>query len=55
MEEDGTEGHHDLKLLSFASIVEATNNFFLENKLGESGFGPVYKVASNPIELLQRS
>ncbi|KAF5938829.1 hypothetical protein HYC85_023088 [Camellia sinensis] len=41
-EDDGTEGHA-LKILSFASVVEATNNFSIENKLGQSGFGPVYK------------
>ena len=44
LENDGTEGHHDLKILSFASISEATNDFSKENKLGEGGFGPVYKV-----------
>ncbi|KAL6313303.1 hypothetical protein AAG906_018655 [Vitis piasezkii] len=36
-------GAHDLKLFSFDSIVAATNNFSSENKLGEGGFGPVYK------------
>ncbi|CAL5429366.1 unnamed protein product [Camellia sinensis] len=41
-EADGTEGHA-LKILSFASVVEATNNFSIENKLGQGGFGPVYK------------
>ncbi|RVX16141.1 G-type lectin S-receptor-like serine/threonine-protein kinase [Vitis vinifera] len=28
---------------SFASVSAATNNFSIENKLGEGGFGPVYK------------
>ncbi|KAK8579179.1 hypothetical protein V6N12_069508 [Hibiscus sabdariffa] len=30
-------------LFNFASVSAATNNFSLENKLGEGGFGPVYK------------
>ncbi|KAG4204058.1 hypothetical protein ERO13_A04G024400v2 [Gossypium hirsutum] len=30
-------------LFSFASVSTATENFSLENKLGEGGFGPVYK------------
>ncbi|KAJ7948965.1 putative Receptor protein kinase [Quillaja saponaria] len=34
---------HKLRVLSYSSVVEATNNFSLENKLGEGGFGPVYK------------
>lgn len=32
-------------LFSFASISAATDNFSIRNKLGEGGFGPVYKVA----------
>jgi hypothetical protein len=40
---DGKKGH-DLKVFSFASIVAATDNFSMENKLGQGGFGPVYKV-----------
>jgi hypothetical protein len=30
--------------LSFSQIKSATDNFSTENKLGEGGFGPVYKV-----------
>ncbi|XP_027191297.1 G-type lectin S-receptor-like serine/threonine-protein kinase B120 isoform X2 [Cicer arietinum] len=33
----------ELSLFSFSSIVIATNNFSEENKLGQGGFGPVYK------------
>lgn len=35
---------HDLHIFSFESILAATNNFSSGNKLGEGGFGPVYKV-----------
>ncbi|KAA8521221.1 hypothetical protein F0562_011942 [Nyssa sinensis] len=34
---------HELKAFSFASIMAATNGFSSESKLGEGGFGPVYK------------
>jgi hypothetical protein len=27
-----------------STIASATNNFAINNKLGEGGFGPVYKV-----------
>ncbi|XP_022729995.1 G-type lectin S-receptor-like serine/threonine-protein kinase At1g11410 [Durio zibethinus] len=42
------EGEHDngaphLQVFSFTSIKAATNNFSDENKLGEGGYGPVYK------------
>uniref|UniRef100_A0A5B7AYL4 Receptor-like serine/threonine-protein kinase n=1 Tax=Davidia involucrata TaxID=16924 RepID=A0A5B7AYL4_DAVIN len=42
IENEGREGN-DLKIFSFASIVAATNDFSNENKLGQGGFGPVYK------------
>lgn len=35
-----------LKLYNLKSIMEATHNFTAENKLGEGGFGQVYKVSS---------
>ena len=43
LELDGNQSN-DLKIFSFGSISAATNSFSLENKLGEGGFGPVYKV-----------
>ncbi|KAF5774326.1 putative protein kinase RLK-Pelle-DLSV family [Helianthus annuus] len=33
----------DMVVFSFAAIVTATNDFSDENKLGQGGFGPVYK------------
>lgn len=43
LENDGNTGNN-IKVFSFASIAAATNNFAPGNKLGEGGFGPVYKV-----------
>ncbi|XP_059643759.1 uncharacterized protein LOC132285587 [Cornus florida] len=42
LENEGNSGR-DLKALSFASIMSATDGFALRNKLGEGGFGPVFK------------
>ncbi|CAM8900877.1 unnamed protein product [Rhodiola kirilowii] len=33
----------DLPLFDLETICKATNNFSVKNKLGEGGFGPVYK------------
>ncbi|KAK1369024.1 Receptor-like serine/threonine-protein kinase [Heracleum sosnowskyi] len=33
----------ELPLVEFEEIAKATNNFSINNKLGEGGFGPVYK------------
>lgn len=33
-----------LPLLKFEELATATTNFSLSNKLGQGGFGPVYKV-----------
>lgn len=34
----------DLPLFDLPRIIRATNNFSVHNKLGEGGFGAVYKV-----------
>ncbi|XP_058747474.1 G-type lectin S-receptor-like serine/threonine-protein kinase At4g27290 [Vicia villosa] len=44
-EDDSDCEHEDLEIPFFdlATILNATNNFSIDNKLGEGGFGPVYK------------
>ncbi|KAI3887542.1 hypothetical protein MKW92_022656, partial [Papaver armeniacum] len=43
-DDDKTEGEaQEFQMFNFACLSDATNNFCLENKLGEGGFGPVYK------------
>jgi hypothetical protein len=34
----------ELKVFSYSTINLATNGFLAENKLGQGGFGPVFKV-----------
>lgn len=36
----------DVPFFDLESILAATNDFSDENKLGQGGYGPVYKVAS---------
>ena len=45
MENRTKEDDFELPLFSLATISTATDNFSLENKLGEGGFGPVYRVS----------
>jgi hypothetical protein len=41
---DSRKREVQMPLFSFASVSTATDNFSTANKLGEDGFGPVYKV-----------
>ena len=41
---DGTRRNSNLPLFDLRIIIAATDNFSITNKLGEGGFGPVYKV-----------
>jgi len=34
----------DIPIFDLSTIATATNDFSIENKLGQGGFGPVYKV-----------
>lgn len=42
--EDFKRNAADLQVFSFAEIEKATNKFAFVNKLGQGGYGPVYKV-----------
>ncbi|KAK9268594.1 hypothetical protein L1049_000349 [Liquidambar formosana] len=42
-EKDYTTEDLELPLFDLATIANATNNFSINNKIGEGGFGPVYK------------
>ncbi|XP_076896731.1 uncharacterized protein LOC143549818 [Bidens hawaiensis] len=43
MMNSGNSSYHNQQVISFADITDATNSFSEENKLGEGGYGPVYK------------
>jgi hypothetical protein len=34
----------DIPIFDLSTIANATNNFSIDNKLGQGGFGPVYEV-----------
>jgi hypothetical protein len=44
----GLEGRNpEFTIYDISQVLEATNNFSESNKLGQGGFGPVYKVYMN--------
>jgi hypothetical protein len=44
---EGGKEDMELPIYDLATITNATDNFSNRNKLGEGGFGPVYKVHNN--------
>ena len=42
----------ELPLFNFVKLASTTNNFHESNKLGQGGFGPVYRVMVALIEFL---
>lgn len=42
---EGQEGDLELPLFDLPTIIDATDGFSFNNKLGEGGFGPVYRVS----------
>ncbi|MCH83468.1 serine/threonine protein kinase, partial [Trifolium medium] len=48
--EDEFKGH-DIKVFNYTLIMEATMDFSPENKLGQGGYGPVYKIEIDPLKM----
>lgn len=48
----GENNNVELPFFSFSEISKVTNNFSVGNKLGEGGFGPVYKVTCSSMTVL---
>ena len=42
--DESTSSDHQLPFFDLNTIAAATDNFSIDNKLGEGGFGSVYKV-----------
>ncbi|KAL6533645.1 hypothetical protein OROHE_013478 [Orobanche hederae] len=47
-DDNGGDKNHNLRVFTYASIQSATRNFSSDFKLGQGGFGPVYKVGITP-------
>ena len=44
MQVSDEEGSGEMHYFSLTTILAAINNFSEDNKLGQGGFGPIYKV-----------
>ena len=42
----------DLPIFNLEELATATNNFDMANKLGQGGFGPVYRVMVSYVEFI---
>jgi len=49
-EKDEDQQDFELPFFNISTMISATNNFSDNNKLGEGGFGPVYKVNMQQLE-----
>ncbi|KAE9598311.1 putative protein kinase RLK-Pelle-DLSV family [Lupinus albus] len=44
----------DLPMMPLSTIIQSTNSFYDEYKLGKGGFGPVYKEFKNEVILIAK-
>jgi len=49
-EKDEDQQDFELPFFNISTMISATNDFSICNKLGEGGFGPVYKVNMQQLE-----
>jgi hypothetical protein len=43
---------HELPIFNLEELASATNDFHMDNKLGQGGFGPVYRVMVALVEFI---
>lgn len=52
-DEDNRKWKIELNIFEYLTLASATNNFSKDNKIGQGGFGVVYKVyISNSLKIL---